>query len=67
MTYQVIGRPVPRTDSTKKVTGAARYTSDVLLPRCTASSACKPSEEEKSKRKRFIFHRPAPLSASAEA
>jgi CO/xanthine dehydrogenase Mo-binding subunit len=33
MTYQVIGRPVPRTDNSEKVTGAARYTSDVLLPR----------------------------------
>lgn len=32
MSYQVIGRPVPRTDNTDKVTGAARYTADVLLP-----------------------------------
>jgi CO/xanthine dehydrogenase Mo-binding subunit len=32
MSYQVIGRPIPRTDNTEKVTGAARYTADVLLP-----------------------------------
>jgi len=32
MSYQFIGRPVPRTDNTGKVTGEARYTSDVLLP-----------------------------------
>jgi len=32
MSYQVIGRPIPRTDNTEKVTGEARYTSDVLLP-----------------------------------
>ena len=32
MSYQVIGQPVPRTDNTEKVTGEARYTSDVLLP-----------------------------------
>ena len=32
MSYQFIGRPVPRTDNTDKVTGEARYTSDVLLP-----------------------------------
>src|SRR5688572_24835417 len=32
MSYKIIGRAVPRTDNTDKVTGAARYTSDVLLP-----------------------------------
>jgi len=32
MSYQIIGRPVPRTDNTGKVTGEALYTSDVLLP-----------------------------------
>ena len=32
MSYQFIGQPVPRTDNTGKVTGEARYTSDVLLP-----------------------------------
>ena len=32
MNYQIIGRPIPRTDNTEKVTGEARYTSDVLLP-----------------------------------
>ncbi|HEY7554069.1 MAG TPA: xanthine dehydrogenase family protein molybdopterin-binding subunit [Candidatus Binatia bacterium] len=32
MSYQVIGQPIPRTDNTGKVTGAARYTSDILLP-----------------------------------
>jgi CO/xanthine dehydrogenase Mo-binding subunit len=32
MSYQIIGRPIPRTDNTGKVTGEARYTSDVLLP-----------------------------------
>jgi CO/xanthine dehydrogenase Mo-binding subunit len=32
MTYQIIGRPIPRTDNVGKVTGATRYTSDVLLP-----------------------------------
>ena len=32
MSYQVVGQPVPRTDNTEKVTGEARYTSDVLLP-----------------------------------
>ena len=32
MSYQVIGRSIPRTDNTGKVTGEARYTSDVLLP-----------------------------------
>jgi CO/xanthine dehydrogenase Mo-binding subunit len=32
VSYQVIGQPVPRTDNTEKVTGEARYTSDVLLP-----------------------------------
>jgi CO/xanthine dehydrogenase Mo-binding subunit len=32
MGYQVIGRPVPRSDNTGKVTGEARYTSDVILP-----------------------------------
>lgn len=32
MSYQVIGQSTPRTDNTGKVTGEARYTSDVLLP-----------------------------------
>src|SRR5262245_27520262 len=32
MSYQFIGQPVPRVDNTGKVTGEARYTSDVLLP-----------------------------------
>ena len=32
MSYQVIGHSTPRTDNTGKVTGEARYTSDVLLP-----------------------------------
>src|SRR4029434_3657078 len=32
MSYQFIGQPTPRTDNTGKVTGEARYTSDVLLP-----------------------------------
>jgi CO/xanthine dehydrogenase Mo-binding subunit len=32
MNYQIIGRPIPRTDNVGKVTGEARYTSDVLLP-----------------------------------
>ena len=32
MSYQVIGQPIPRTDNVGKVTGATRYTSDVLLP-----------------------------------
>lgn len=32
MSYNFIGRAVPRTDNTDKVTGAARYTSDVILP-----------------------------------
>jgi CO/xanthine dehydrogenase Mo-binding subunit len=32
MSYQIIGRPIPRTDNTWKVTGEARYTADVLLP-----------------------------------
>src|SRR4026208_2394660 len=32
MSYQVIGQSTPRTDNTGKVTGAARYTADVLLP-----------------------------------
>jgi CO/xanthine dehydrogenase Mo-binding subunit len=32
MSYKIIGRPVPRTDNTEKVTGEARYTSDILLP-----------------------------------
>ena len=33
MSYQVIGQPVARTDNAGKVTGEARYTADVLLPR----------------------------------
>ncbi|MGH7798090.1 MAG: xanthine dehydrogenase family protein molybdopterin-binding subunit [Candidatus Binatia bacterium] len=32
MSYHVIGHSTPRTDNTGKVTGEARYTSDVLLP-----------------------------------
>ena len=32
MDYHVIGHSIPRTDNTAKVTGDARYTSDVLLP-----------------------------------
>jgi CO/xanthine dehydrogenase Mo-binding subunit len=32
MSYTVVGQPVPRIDNTGKVTGEARYTSDVLLP-----------------------------------
>src|ERR671918_729364 len=32
MSYQIVGQPTPRTDNTGKVTGDARYTSDVLLP-----------------------------------
>src|SRR5918994_3953756 len=32
MSYQIVGQPTPRTDNTGKVTGAARYTADVLLP-----------------------------------
>jgi CO/xanthine dehydrogenase Mo-binding subunit len=32
MSYQIVGQPIPRTDNTGKVTGEARYTSDVLLP-----------------------------------
>ena len=32
MSYQVVGQSTPRTDNTAKVTGDARYTSDVLLP-----------------------------------
>jgi CO/xanthine dehydrogenase Mo-binding subunit len=32
MSYHVIGQSTPRTDNTGKVTGDARYTSDVLLP-----------------------------------
>ena len=32
MSYQIIGRPIPRVDNTGKVTGEARYTADVLLP-----------------------------------
>src|SRR6185436_20952112 len=32
MSYQFIGHSTPRTDNTGKVTGEARYTSDVLLP-----------------------------------
>lgn len=32
MAYRVIGRPEPRIEVAGKVTGAARYTSDVLLP-----------------------------------
>ena len=32
MGYQIVGQSTPRTDNTGKVTGEARYTSDVLLP-----------------------------------
>jgi CO/xanthine dehydrogenase Mo-binding subunit len=32
VSYQVVGQPIPRTDNVGKVTGEARYTSDVLLP-----------------------------------
>ncbi|MGE5218096.1 MAG: xanthine dehydrogenase family protein molybdopterin-binding subunit [Chloroflexota bacterium] len=32
MSYQVIGQPVPRVDNVGKITGEARYTSDVHLP-----------------------------------
>ncbi len=32
MSYQVVGHSTPRTDNTGKVTGEARYTSDVFLP-----------------------------------
>lgn len=32
MSYSVIGRPIPRSEVAGKVTGAARYTADVLLP-----------------------------------
>src|SRR5512145_1506683 len=32
MSYQIVGQPIPRTDNTGKVTGEARYTSDILLP-----------------------------------
>ncbi|HEY7168811.1 MAG TPA: hypothetical protein VIB79_29905, partial [Candidatus Binatia bacterium] len=32
MTYRFIGQPIPRIDNIEKVTGAARYTSDVILP-----------------------------------
>lgn len=32
VSYQVVGKSTPRTDNTAKVTGEARYTSDVLLP-----------------------------------
>jgi len=32
VSYQVIGQSIPRTDNMGKVTGEARYTSDVLLP-----------------------------------
>ena len=31
MSYQVVGQSTPRVDNTGKVTGEARYTSDVLL------------------------------------
>ncbi|MGH2584859.1 MAG: xanthine dehydrogenase family protein molybdopterin-binding subunit, partial [Dehalococcoidia bacterium] len=31
-TYQVIGRPAPRVDGVKKVTGDARYAADIALP-----------------------------------
>jgi CO/xanthine dehydrogenase Mo-binding subunit len=30
--YQIVGQSIPRTDNTGKVTGEARYTSDVLMP-----------------------------------
>ena len=32
MSYQVVGHSSPRVDNTGKVTGEARYTSDVFLP-----------------------------------
>ncbi len=32
MSYKIIGHSTPRTDNTGKVTGEARYTSDVFLP-----------------------------------
>ena len=32
MSYQIVGQPIPRTDNTGKVTGEARYTSDIILP-----------------------------------
>ena len=32
MSYQIVGQSIPRTDNTGKVTGEARYTSDVPLP-----------------------------------
>ncbi len=32
MNYTIVGQSVPRVDNTGKVTGEARYTSDVLLP-----------------------------------
>jgi CO/xanthine dehydrogenase Mo-binding subunit len=32
VSYQIVGQPIPRTDNTGKVTGDARYTSDILLP-----------------------------------
>lgn len=32
MSFQIVGQPIARTDNTGKVTGDARYTSDVLLP-----------------------------------
>ena len=32
MSYQIVGQPIPRTDNIGKVTGEARYTSDILLP-----------------------------------
>ncbi|HYA27334.1 MAG TPA: xanthine dehydrogenase family protein molybdopterin-binding subunit, partial [Acidobacteriota bacterium] len=32
MSYHVVGQPIPRIDNTGKVTGKARYTSDILLP-----------------------------------
>jgi CO/xanthine dehydrogenase Mo-binding subunit len=32
MIYHVVGQPIPRVDNIGKVTGASRYTSDVLLP-----------------------------------
>jgi len=32
VSYRIIGQPTPRTEVAGKVTGAARYTADVLLP-----------------------------------
>jgi len=32
MSYEVVGKPVPRADAAEKVTGRARYTADVNLP-----------------------------------